>query len=437
MTGSTDEDRVGSGGVKVLSDDNFVVASPRWNNGGATMAGAATWCSATTGCPSVVSAANSLVGSNTNDYVGSNSSVTTSNLIDSNGIQATSGSAYLVKSPYWNSNKGAVTFCTDGNDTNCLGVVSSSNSLVGSTADDYIGLNVTLIPSGGYVVSSSWWDNGSNAGAGAAFPCSASGCKGVASTSNGLYGEAAGAQGGISITPLTGGGFVVGSYAWNGSGADYGAATFCSSVTDSACIGKAVSKTNSLSADIANSMVSSGGVTALSNGNYIVKSSNWKSDGTTRPGAVTYCTVTGSTSSCTGQVITTSNSLTGDQNQDNVGTNVIELPSGAFVVTSPQWHSYTGAVTYCANAAACMGQTVSSSNSLWEETRVYPGVYDRRRFDKQWRWRHSSFRGSFPWQYVWDPDSATKLDILAPSICLHWLYGHGRPGNQNSRCSRW
>jgi len=345
---------------------------------------------------------------------------TTSNIIDSNGIQVTSSSAYLVKSSYWNSKKGAVTFCADGNDTNCLGVVSSSNSLVGSTADDYIGLNVTLIPSGGYVVSSSWWDNGSNAGAGAIFPCSASGCKGVASTSNGLYGEAAGAQVGTSITPLIGGGFVVGSYPWSGTGADFGAATFCASVTYSACIGKAVSKTNSLSADIANSIVSSSGVTALSNGNYIVRSPSWKSDGTTRPGAVTYCTVTGSTSSCTGQVVSTSNSLTGDQNQDNVGTNIIELPSGAFVVTSAQWHSYTGAVTYCANAAACMGQTVSSSNSLvggnagvsWSDMTGGDSISNGSGVTVL-------SDGSYTvGSMYWDPDSATKLNnIGAITFC--------------------
>lgn len=363
MTGSTDEDRVGSAGVKVLLDGNFVVASPRWNNGAATMAGAATWCSATTGCPSLVGAANSLVGSNTNDSIGSNSSVILSNLVDYIGIVTTSGSGYLVKSSQWNNHRGAVTVCADGSDTNCLGVISSSNSLVGGTADDYIGNNVTFIPSGGYVVSSSWWDNGSNAGAGAVFPCPASGCKGEATTSKGLYGEVAGAQVGTSVTVLTGGGFVVGSYNWNGAGSDYGAATFCASVTDTNCIGKAISKTNSLSADIANSQVGSD-ITAMPNGNYIVRSPQWKLDGDTRLGAVTYCTVTGTTSSCTGQVVSASNSLVGTQHMDNVGTNITLLSGDAFLVTSSQWYTNTGAVTYCSNGAACMGQTVSASNSL-------------------------------------------------------------------------
>jgi hypothetical protein len=418
MTGSTDEDRVGSGGVMELLDGNFVVASPRWNNDGATMAGAATWCSATTGCPATVSAANSLVGSNTNDYVGSNSSVTVSNLTDYNGILPISGSAYLVKSIYWNSSRGAVTPCASGSDVNCVGVVSSTNSLVGTTASDLIGNNVTLIPSGGYVVFSSWWNNGTKASAGAVFPCPASGCKGEATTSNGLYGENASAQVGTGVTLLTGGGFVVGSYNWPATGSDYGAATFCSSVTDSACIGKAISKTNSLSADIANSQVGSE-IIAMPNGDYIVRSPQWKLDGDTRLGAVTYCTVTGTTSSCTGQTVSAGNSLIGTQHTDNVGSYITLLSGDAFLVSNNNWHYDTGAVTYCSNGAACMGQTVSSSNSLiginagtsYTQTAGADAV------------GNGGIKVLSDGSYAvssnnWDPDSATKLNnIGAVTFC--------------------
>ena len=150
MTGVTINDMVGSGGVRILKDGSFVVASPRWNNGAASMAGAVTACSATTGCPSTVTSGNSLVGSHTNDYVGANSTLDTHYFNDNNGIRPVSGSAYLVSSAFWDGNKGAVTYCASGSSANCLGAVSSSNSLVGSTSGDYIGVSyITLVPSGG------------------------------------------------------------------------------------------------------------------------------------------------------------------------------------------------------------------------------------------------------------------------------------------------
>ena len=64
LKGSTADDQVGNGGITVLTNGNFVVSSPSWDNPSpvAADAGAVTWCSATTGCNGTVSAANSLVG---------------------------------------------------------------------------------------------------------------------------------------------------------------------------------------------------------------------------------------------------------------------------------------------------------------------------------------------------------------------------------------
>jgi len=364
MTGVTDNDMVGSGGVRILNDGSFVVASPRWNNGAASMAGAVTACSATTGCPSTVTSGNSLVGSHTNDYVGANSTPDPHYFNDYNSIRPVSGSAYLVSSVFWDGNKGAVTYCSSGSSPNCLGAVSSSNSLVGSTSGDYIGLSyVTLVPSGGYIVNSSYWTNGGLGSAGAVIPCPAAGCTGVVSTTNSLYGDAAGGQIGMSVTLLTGGGFAVQSYNW---GNGLGAVTFCASLTDTRCVGKPISAANSLlgKPTVPNTMVGSGGITALPDGGYLVKSPSWRNDALVRTGALTYCSVSGGASTCTGQNVTDTNSLTGTQDQDNVGSGVTLLPNGAFLVHNAQWHNWTGALTYCGSAAACMGQDVSSANSL-------------------------------------------------------------------------
>jgi hypothetical protein len=85
ITGSTATDEIGSGGVIVLSNSNFVVLSSSWNS----RRGSVTWGSGTSGVSGAVSAANSLVGSTFNDQVGSGGVITLNN------------SNYVVISPVW------------------------------------------------------------------------------------------------------------------------------------------------------------------------------------------------------------------------------------------------------------------------------------------------------------------------------------------------
>src|SRR4029453_9174886 len=76
LVGPTGGDQAGSGGVKALSNSNYVVGSPLWNNGAAADAGAATWGSGTTGTSGTISPANSLVGSTASDQVGASNTLT-------------------------------------------------------------------------------------------------------------------------------------------------------------------------------------------------------------------------------------------------------------------------------------------------------------------------------------------------------------------------
>jgi hypothetical protein len=66
LVGSSPGDSLGSMGIRVLDNGNFVVHSPQWDNAGATNAGAVTWGSAEIGFPGgirvVVSSANSIIG---------------------------------------------------------------------------------------------------------------------------------------------------------------------------------------------------------------------------------------------------------------------------------------------------------------------------------------------------------------------------------------
>jgi len=63
-------DAVGNNGVETLANGSYVVLSRKWTNGSAAEAGAVTWCSGSEGCRGAVSAENSLVGSQASDYVG-------------------------------------------------------------------------------------------------------------------------------------------------------------------------------------------------------------------------------------------------------------------------------------------------------------------------------------------------------------------------------
>ncbi|MDZ4683695.1 MAG: hypothetical protein SH850_01320 [Planctomycetaceae bacterium] len=102
LRGSQSNDQIGNAGVTALSNGNFVVVSTSWDNGAVASVGAVTWGSGTTGVSSVVSAANSLVGTAGSDQIGSS------------GIVALSNGNYLVRSPNWNNvsapDAGAVTW---------------------------------------------------------------------------------------------------------------------------------------------------------------------------------------------------------------------------------------------------------------------------------------------------------------------------------------
>src|SRR5262249_526900 len=73
------------------------------------------------------------------------------------GVTALSNGNYVVRSDNWDGNRGAVTW---GSGTAGIsGVVSVTNSLVGSNVNDKVGGNgVTTLSNGNYVVSSPFWN---------------------------------------------------------------------------------------------------------------------------------------------------------------------------------------------------------------------------------------------------------------------------------------
>ena len=236
--------------------------------------GAVTWCSQLTGCKETISAANSLIGGNSGDLVGSG------------GVTALTNGNYLVRSPHWWGNgnvyfAGAVTW---GNGTGgTTGVVSASSSLVGSSANDRVGDGeVIALTNGNYLVLNSVWDNDSVVDAGAVtWGNGNGGTTGAVSASNSLVGSTANDNVGGDfwgrVIELTNGNYVVISPSWDldGTHPDVGAVTWGSGSTG---VAGPISASNSLvgtseNAKVGDIYLDNRGVTALTNGNYVVSSS--------------------------------------------------------------------------------------------------------------------------------------------------------------------
>ena len=171
---------MGSSGITALSNDNYVVRSTSWDNAAIQDVGAATWGSGLGGTVGAISAANSLVGSDTDDWVGDE-------------VTALSNGNYVVGSPGWDNgfanDAGAVTWGDGLGGT--VGAVGAANSLVGSTTDDRVGgvNGIIALSNGNYVVNSLDWDNGSTVDAGAAtWGNGLGGTVGAISTANSLVG---------------------------------------------------------------------------------------------------------------------------------------------------------------------------------------------------------------------------------------------------------
>ncbi|MFL5327469.1 MAG: beta strand repeat-containing protein [Gemmataceae bacterium] len=357
LVGSLANDSVGSDGVIVFSSGNYVVTSLNWDNGAAVNAGAVTWGSGTIGVKGQVSIANSLVGSKGNDSVG------TAVVVLTNGN-------YVVSSPYWDAgavNVGAVTWGSGA--AGVTGAVSAANSLVGNTANDSIGLfsgpliGVTALSNGNYVVCSPNWDNGAGVNAGAVtWGKGTTGTVGTINGSNSLIGTKNGDNVGAGVTALTNGNYVAVNPNWdNGAVAGVGAVTWCSGATGASGL---VSAANSLVGSTGDDSVGAHGVTALSNGNYVVRTLSWHNGPIVNAGAVTW----GNGTSGISGAVSSANSLVGSSVGDFIGNGtVIALSNGNYVVRSYIWDNNAvvnaGAVTW-GNGGTGVTGAITSANSL-------------------------------------------------------------------------
>ncbi len=247
----------------------------------------------------------------------------------------------------------------DGGGGGFGGVVDSGNSLVGTMAGDNVGSSsITTIYNSGiydYVVVSSNWNGGRGA---VTFGHGDTGVFGEISSQNSLVGTTVGDfVGSLGLTSLSSGHYVVRSSSWGGGA---GAVTFFNRA--SGAVGE-VGAANSLVGSTSTDNVGSGGVQSIyDNGtyNYLVLSPNW--NGTM--GAVTF----GNGATGVSGLVSAGNSFIGDQSGDKVGSSGITTLNNsggyAYLIRSPLWHSSRGAVTWFDGGGVGFGGVVGAGNSL-------------------------------------------------------------------------
>ncbi len=372
LYGTKTGDNVGEE-VTALANGNFVVASPSWDNGIVTNVGAVTWVSGTGGMIGPISPGNSLIGTRTGDRVGGEGSYAVTSLANGN---------YVIRSWAWDAGRGAVTWANGL--TGIRGVVSSENSLVGSTPGDRVGA-VWPLKNGHYVVASPDWDNGPVADVGAATWCNGlGGTVGPINALNSLIGrQPSDRVGGNGIAILPTGHYVVSSPFWNnGSILEAGAVTWANGTSGRTGL---ISAANSLIGGSAGDSV--GDVTVLASGDYVVGSRQWKNGGAEDAGAITWCP---GESGLTG-LVSTANSLVGEAFADRLGSfwddegfsdyAVTALRDSRYVIHSGSWthgiNQEVGAFTLGDGWNARQG-AINDQNSIVGSTQggLYHATYD-------------------------------------------------------------
>ncbi|MCK7595310.1 hypothetical protein [Pseudomarimonas salicorniae] len=294
LIGARADDSVGFPAVHPLANGNYVVESFRWSNG-ASRVGAITWGSGTSGVSGPVSAENSVIGSSIGDSPSFGTALSNGNYVLLNTGWGTPERPYLGAAMWVDGTVGATGFMT------------AENSLVGSAAEDFILRRVYPLVNGNFVLALPYWDNGDQVNAGAA-----------------VWGD--------GTRPMVG----------------------------------TVSAANALVGTRTGSYVSYDEVQALSNGHYVVASSDWDSPTGTNNGAVTW----GNGAVGTTGEVSAANSLVGGADFQFVGgdpeylvDSVIPLANGHYVTASPYWGGQKGAVTWGDGTKATVG-VVSPRNSI-------------------------------------------------------------------------
>jgi hypothetical protein len=361
LTGSKPGDQVGLKAPVALANGNFVFASPKWDNDLVVDAGAVTWHAGDEPTSGSIGIHDSLIGSTQGDAAGSGDVIA---LDDGN---------YGVSSPEWDRgpivNAGAVTL-GDGK-SGTLGIVGIGNSVVGSSPLDALGGGgITAVGNGGFVATSPLWNDGASIDIGVAIRVDATYKSGEVDGAAALRGSFANDLEFARVTPLANGSYVIAApFADRDNAIDAGAVVWCPAQGDCS---KQLSATHALVGTRANDIVGNQRVQALGDGNFVVFSPFVDTDTAVDAGAVTWID---GTAGLTGEIGST-NSMLGRSAGDHIGaTEGVELPDSSFAFFSPLWSgaagAQQGAMTF-APAGQPLGGVADEGNSM-----VAPSADDR------------------------------------------------------------
>ncbi len=370
----------------VVYGNRLMLLLPGWNSNmgairvvdaAATQAGDTTLtATANTG---LTSASNALVGSTAGDRVGSGFSNSYLNYEPYSPASITSG-RFLVASPYWDGNKGAVTefnLNPGASSVIPLGTLGSGNSLVGAAANDFGGVTnssseyfsswIYRFTDGSYLLSNRYYGGGQ--GAITYMQANPALNTGVLGAGNSLVGGAGntGYFNFYGVGPYSGNGYqawLVTSYTWMGN---RGMATVFNQGAAGNPVG-AISELNALVGSTAGDRVGQTRYTSgLGSGNFILASEYWSND----KGAITWGTTTAGVTSLARGFVSSANSMVGSHDGDRVGTGLYGeggSPVGLLQGTTDRYYLVTsnydgdrGAYTFMQKGAT---GTVSDSNSI-------------------------------------------------------------------------
>jgi len=361
LYGALDGADIGIGGIVPLAGGHYMVLSPD----DAGRVGSFTWLAGGAPFSGSPASAQSFYGQSGGDQVGSG------------GYTMLSDHNVVIQSPKWHTggnSAGAVTWirAVDGAGAGGekSGFITAANSFVSSFDNDRFGQRVVALTNGNYVVACQSCDSTSGIDVGvAAFGTNST--VGVRSAANSVFGGTVSDAVGTGVVPLTNGNYVVVSPNWNfaGNTPGVGAVTWVDGLSGRPSDGNGmVGFTNSLVGRTQGDNIGLFGVTALSNGNYVVLSPTWSATTTlTNAGAVTW----GSGASGISGDISPLNSFLGDKN-DLLGIYALALPNGSYVVSSPSWDGDKGAATFALGDRP-LTETLTKANSLVSDFGVNAG----------------------------------------------------------------
>ncbi|KAJ4454721.1 putative Light-harvesting LHII; alpha subunit B / Histone protein [Paratrimastix pyriformis] len=364
--------------ITELPDGSYLVGSPKYETVGSGASGALTWCAGGTGCTGTVNGNHptSLVGSHSGDSVGSQ-------------VRVLADGSYVVFSSTWNTNRG---FVAVGSSTHPVtGVVSATNSLIGTTVADKVGLftessmfgstsNMHFTDNGTFIMASTTWTNSatsiSTGGAYVFFnPQAGIVPVGTIDETNALIGTTSSVPNFFYLA--THHSYLVTKHGVAGDSTHHGFVHWCSGVTG--CVGK-IEEVAQLKGTATRKIKPY--VLTLTNDNFVVYSALYDDPANSRTG-IGFAMLCSGLAGCP-STITATTALVGASSDAFVSRQGIwGLPdggyvvasaglggsSGGFVISCPTCTRGTfvnaGLVAKCgADGSGCMGQSASLANCL-------------------------------------------------------------------------